>query len=353
MKEIFGRRLKEARKMSGLSLRELSNKIDNYVKFQMIDKYEKGNAMPGSDVLIKLADALDVSIDYFFKEYNYKIEFVEYRKSSRFNSNKLKDSLSEVIISEYERYYEIEQILNISEKFVYPFEKPLIKNFEDIEKYADKLRSVWELGADAIPSLIEIIENNNIKVFEIDCKFNKNTFDGLSGFINNNPIIAINSTIDTVRKRFTLLHELGHILFDFDPLISDKEIERLCHAFAGALLFPQKAVLKYFPFKRKKVSITELIEIKEVFGISVQALIKRLELLNVINSLQSTSLFIYLSRNKLKDEKKLGFYPTIEKCYKLKRYVLSAVTEEIISLSKGAELLKLDLISFREQLGLI
>ena len=61
---MIGQRLKISRSASGLSLRGLESKIGNRVTAQAIGKYERNESMPGSGVLIALADALDVSVDY-------------------------------------------------------------------------------------------------------------------------------------------------------------------------------------------------------------------------------------------------------------------------------------------------
>ena len=70
-KEIFGRRLKLARQKEKLSLEELSNKTGGAVSKQTISKYEAGKAMAGSDILEKLANALKVSMEYFFRPFSF------------------------------------------------------------------------------------------------------------------------------------------------------------------------------------------------------------------------------------------------------------------------------------------
>jgi len=55
---MFGARLKIARARAGLSLRDLQEHLDNLVSAQAIGKYERGEMMPSSRVLIALADVL-------------------------------------------------------------------------------------------------------------------------------------------------------------------------------------------------------------------------------------------------------------------------------------------------------
>ena len=61
-KEIFGRRLKAARVLKGLEVNDLVKELKiNKSNFSF---YERGINYPTVDTLIKLADLLDVSIDY-------------------------------------------------------------------------------------------------------------------------------------------------------------------------------------------------------------------------------------------------------------------------------------------------
>ena len=77
---MIGQRLKVARTAAGLSLRELQEKIGNLVTAQMIGRYERDEAMPGSAILIALAEALDVSENYLVDQSELRLEAVEFRK---------------------------------------------------------------------------------------------------------------------------------------------------------------------------------------------------------------------------------------------------------------------------------
>ncbi|MDF8373622.1 helix-turn-helix domain-containing protein [Weissella paramesenteroides] len=55
-------RLKELREAKGLSQRQLANELG--MVHQTYSNYERGEREPRIDVLIKLADYFDVSVDY-------------------------------------------------------------------------------------------------------------------------------------------------------------------------------------------------------------------------------------------------------------------------------------------------
>ena len=79
---MFGDRLKLARKKSGYSLRGLSEALDGLVTAQALGKYERGEMMPNSGVLIRLTKILGVSLEYLLSEEVEELEAVEFRKLS-------------------------------------------------------------------------------------------------------------------------------------------------------------------------------------------------------------------------------------------------------------------------------
>ncbi|MCY4231081.1 MAG: helix-turn-helix transcriptional regulator, partial [Alphaproteobacteria bacterium] len=75
-----GQRIRVSRRACGLSLRDLEARIDNRVTAQAISKYERDESMPSSGVLIALADALEVPIDYLASDSEIRLEAVDFRK---------------------------------------------------------------------------------------------------------------------------------------------------------------------------------------------------------------------------------------------------------------------------------
>ena len=115
-KEVFAKRLKQARQRAGLSMEGLSAKTGKEVTKQTISKYEAGKAMAGSQILIKLSKALGVPVDYFFRPYTFDVSEVEisFRKKASIG---VKDQtiLKLKIQDEVERFIDIENILGIND----------------------------------------------------------------------------------------------------------------------------------------------------------------------------------------------------------------------------------------------
>lgn len=62
LRKAFGSRVKEMRKNRHWTQKELANRVD--VRFQLLNKYEGGQHIPPADTLIRLAKALDTTVDY-------------------------------------------------------------------------------------------------------------------------------------------------------------------------------------------------------------------------------------------------------------------------------------------------
>jgi Zn-dependent peptidase ImmA (M78 family) len=341
---VFAERLKSARKMKGWSLQELADNITIAISKQALSKYEQNLMKPTGEVLIALAKALDVKPDYFLKETAIELAPVEFRKKAKL-SQKQEDSIKEKVKDFLERYLEVEQLLNIKTKFSNPIKKITISEVEDVEAAALKLLKGWNLGFDPIPNVIEMLEDNGIRVIEIDAP---DEFDGLSTFVGNIPVVVISRNYTVERKRFTALHELGHIVLDIEEG-ADKE--RICNAFAGALLLPDDCLEKLIGEKRSNIAPGELVSIKEQFGISVQAIMMRAQLKGIIDKNSAGRFWKSMAGNK--KEEGLGSYAGREKSYRFEHLVFRLAAEDVVSMSKAANLAGIKLATFKEQLDAI
>ena len=78
---MIGNRLKRAREALGLSLRDLEGAIHGQVSAQAIGKYERGEMMPGSTVLLALSKALHITPEFLLSEREVELAGVDFRKA--------------------------------------------------------------------------------------------------------------------------------------------------------------------------------------------------------------------------------------------------------------------------------
>lgn len=346
----FAEKLKSARKMKGFSMQDLVDRMENKISKQSISKYETGEMKPDSEILSLICKALDVNPDYFTRPSMELLE-IEYRKKVDL-SNKELESIKEQAIYHFQRYMELEEILGEEKRFENPINDILIDHEDKIEEAANALREKWNIGSKAaISNVIELLEEKGIKVFELD---SSESFDGCKATISGFPVIVLNAKVNKSidRKRFSALHELGHIVLRFAPHFTEKEVEKLCHAFAGAFLMPEKLFRKEFGENRQNVLIKELVLLKEIYGISIQAIMARARRLKLISETYYKTFSIFFSKMGHRTNEP-GKFSGIEKSNRFEQLLVRAVGEEIISYSKAAALMGVDLTTFRDYLASI
>lgn len=341
---MFSIRLHRARKAAGLSLRDLGELVG--VSHAAIKKYEDGVAMPSSDILIRLSRALKVRTEYFFRPEPVALEGIEYRKRSSLPKKRL-DAITHEVIDQIERRIELENLFPQSP--VKPFTTveglaASITSMDQIENVVELVREAWELGFDPIPDLIDVLETYGIRVFMIDADAD-NKFDGLAARVSGMPIVVVGRHWPGDRQRFTLAHELGHLMLE-GRLGSDLDEEMACNRFAGAFLFPRASVLQEMGAHRNAIELKELGLLKEEFGLSMAGILYRARDLGIISPAyrdEQAKLFRFKGWH-LKEPGR--DYPA-EKAHIFEQLVFHALAEEYIGESKAAELMNMSLAQFR------
>lgn len=350
LKNVFGARLKNARVINGMSMDDLCAKMNNLVSKQTISKYESGKMLPNSTNLIALANALNVRPDYLLRPFTVSLDKIEFRKKSKM-SVKEEKAIKEKIRDKIERYIEVEEILGISSDFINPILQNAVIAPSDVYRIAEQLKAAWQLGQDGIPYIIEMLEDHCVKVIEMDAP---DTFDGLSGIIGEHkPIIVLNKNFPVERKRFTAMHELGHLLLDFDDTLPQKDVERFCNLFANEMLISQDVFKKLLGASRHDISLNELRAIQSNYGISVEAQMFKAKQLGIISESRYKYFCITKNKNQAFREQveKSTFHE--EKSNRFSSLVYRALASELISFSKASELLNESIYVVRERLELV
>lgn len=343
MENLFGKRLKQSRQAAGLSLRALAQKVG--VSPSAIQKYELGKIVPSSDMLIKLSNALEISVEYLFRPQNITLGEFKFRKKASLRVKAFK-AIEYNIRDQLERRLELENCYPTAP--IKPLKSnriPLfqIKSLDDIEDVAIKIREQWKLGLAPIHDLTYVMENHGIRVIGIETE--EKDFDGLFVFVNNEPIIVINKNWPGDRQRFNLAHELGHfILHNILPV--DINEEKACNRYAGAFIFPKPSLIQEFGKSRSVVEWKEILLAKHEYGLSMAAVCYRLKDVGIINEVYFQSLCKELSyRGWRKKEPDPQIPP--EEAHVFQQMLFHALGEEYISESKAAELLKISLDQLR------
>lgn len=346
-KAVFAERFKSARLMNGFSLQDLADALGGKLSRQALHRYEKGEVIPDAEKINMLSKALRVSPDYFFRTTKVELSDIEYRKLSKMPQKEV--SIINETTKEYlSRYLELEEIIGLSNEFENPLaDFGVVVNYEQVNKAADILREKWSLGTGPIFNIVELLEDKNIKVIKLNVP---EDFDGLQTYVNGNiPVVAYNERKANKpdRVRFTLLHELAHLLLKFGD-ITERQKETLCHQFSGAMLLPEKAIKAELGEHRNKLSTLELGNIKKQYGISMQAIVMRAKACGIINDHYTKQFFFLIKQMNWKVDEPID-YQGIEESNRFEQLLFRALIEDQISMSKAASLLNKSLAEFKKE----
>lgn len=344
---ILAQRLKHARLMRGLSLQDLSDRLHNKVSRQALHKYEKGEVVPDNVMIQELANVLDLKPDYFYRDHTIEIDDISFRKLFKLRK-KEQNRIVETARDFLERYLELEQIIGKQPHVENPLQEFEITSKKSVEQAAQQLRNTWELGIDPLYNILELLEDQGIKIIEVE---GEQSFDGLSTWINNSiPVMVLNKhrKAHLDRYRFNALHELGHLFLAIDNF-DDRAQEKLCHYFAGAMLLDMRVIEKELGLKRRQISLKELAALKQQYGISMQAIVYRLKELKIMSEASCQNFFRFLNQHNLKqDESSLAEYKGEEEALRFDQLLGQALAEEYITISKAAALKNQRVTEFRK-----
>lgn len=345
---MFAERLVRARKAAGLSMNALAEEIS--LSANAIKKYEHGDNMPSSTNLLKLAKALNVRTEYFFRPIKVEIKGVEYRKRAS-TPQKLIDQVNGDVMDQAERWTELLNFYPDSVKPVPQFSLPAnlpeqVGSYEQIETIADLMRTEWSLGLNPIPDMIDTFESRGVMIITTSVEVEKK-FDGLAGTIGSTPLVVISTHQPGDRQRFTLAHELGHLVLH-GRLAEELNEEKACNHFAGAFLFPKQAVLQHLGEHRRALEAQELYMLKQEFGISMMSILVRAGQCGIINEGLQKRYYMQFNKQKWRTQEPGQPYPN-EETYLFKQLIYRALGEDYIGESKAAELLGVSLSSFHKE----
>lgn len=296
---MLGRNIKKYRLLSGFSMREMAEQLG--VSHQTIKKYEDDTMIPNSERLIEIAKLLKVKISELVNAYTVpNLKYSNFRKNSSL-SKKKEEGLQMLIADEIAKYIEI---LNFADE-IYTFDSKKwnfdVENISSLENIAIKVRKLLGVSDEcALDNLTDKLEDNNFLILEIDFE---EKFDGFCEYVDNLAFIILSSK-GYERNRFTLAHELGHLILNFTEKLDEKEIEKYCDLFASCLLMPEKAMKRELEVGQRKllsnVSLNEVLLLAKEYQVSLSAVIMRLHSLGIIDDNKKRNLFILLSKYGLR-----------------------------------------------------
>ena len=158
-----------------------------------------------------------------------------------------------------------------------------LKTDNQLNTEAIQLREKWGLNPKGSIDITSVVLSKLPNLTLLYIPFSKNT-SGMCINDGNIKIIGINSTMTKGRQRFTLAHELYHLLIEKNtgkPIICNNPLrddsEREADKFASYVLMTEESLIQYCDMNSiDEWNLSNIISVEQYFQISHRALLTRL-----------------------------------------------------------------------------
>lgn len=279
-----------SRERIGYDIPAIADKLQ--VKEEKWVNWEKGEAKPTTNQLIKIANYLDRTPAFFYLN-NLPEEAKPFSEFRTINNAILETGSPKLISAIREAKRNRDTLIDLYEnQNKRPVQIPAIDPAADIQAQAQQIREwlgismdiqkSWRSSSEALTLWKNYIEEKDIYVVQFpfveveECR-------GFAIAEEQFPIIGINSKDSYNARIFTLIHELAHVLFRDSVLINDsldgyfnsgRRLEQTCNRLAAEILVPKDELL--LEFDTNKNSFREVKRLSRKFGVSGYVLLIRL-----------------------------------------------------------------------------
>lgn len=301
-KSIDGNRLTFLRELNGMTVKEVAEELN--VTSSYVSQMEHNKKNIDFNSIIKLSKVFGVSKKFILNEDPLPklSKTMFYRKKSVVTKKKQVQASRKACLFSYLEeqvslsfglnYFTLPEYANFEEKFK-------MLNFRFIDSVANKVRKEFSFGNGPISNMTLLVEKMGIRISFVNLE--DQGIDAITVKSEGRFYILINSnTSSSVRIRFNIAHELGHILLhskyseiDVNNSSNHKRIEAEANHFASALLMPEDGIAA----DMYSTNMEHLKQLKKHWLVSIQALIYRGNELDLITDKQALFLRQTISRN--------------------------------------------------------
>lgn len=340
---------------------------------------EAGAAAPRVDTLMRIADALDVRIEALLAP-------VRELRTVRFRANKKMNTRGELlgdVAAWLDDYNDLEEILGCRDACAFAEVAEslgtAVRGIERAKLAAKRARERAGLSdKEIIRDICGLLEDKGVKVFTPQLA--SEGFFGLSvGPADGGPAIVVNTwdRLSVERWIFTAAHELGHLIlhassYDVTETAEDKVEEKEADTFASYFLMPETLFEKEYKEARGLSLVRAVMKLKRIFRVSCTSVVYRIaskaadprlvwtQFQNEYRGLMGRELDKTKEPDGLDADEFRGIKPFAKGADeperlgamdfvqdRLNRLVRLALEKEEISMSRAAELLRLNLNDMR------
>jgi Zn-dependent peptidase ImmA (M78 family)/DNA-binding XRE family transcriptional regulator len=275
-----GQMLTLARARAGLTQAELARRSG--VNQPRLSRLEHELAPATDEEAEALSVALDVPPSFFQRDESHRFFAVPplFRLRRKVSQRRL-DQLNAELVSRAMHLRIYTESVHIAPSLDAP---PQMRDEASPEEAAQLLRHLWLLRPGPIPNLTRLIEAAGI--FVVEMRVPERDFDGFSFRAPGHPtIIFVREGQPTDRRRFTLAHEIGHLMLH---RVAGEKVEEQANAFAAELLMPATEARARL---HAGVRLATLRTLKPAWGVSLAFLINRAAQEGFLSAVQKSRMF--------------------------------------------------------------
>lgn len=274
-----------ARESRGLSQTDLHRKTG--IPQAAISKYESGVSAVPEDRLETIAESLGYPTRFFFRPdrvHGYGSSCFYHRKQQSLPVRKLREIQAQMNV----RRLAVTPLLQgIQIETEIRFDRLDIDEYDSPTQIARLVRRNWRLPLGPVQNLVGSIESAGGIV--VRGSFGTRKLDAISQWLpGERPLFFVNVEAPGDRLRWTLAHEIGHIVMH---TLHSEDQEREADEFAAELLLPEREIKPDL----RALTMAKLGPLKQYWKVSMAALIKRAHDLNQITERQYRRFFTKLN----------------------------------------------------------
>lgn len=327
-----------ARESRELTQQDLAEKLN--LPQSTLSKIENGNQRVDEGFVKKVSSLLDYPISFFSEQMEIYPPNLHYRKKADVPSKTL--AYAEAVMNIYK--HNIQKLLV---SITLPFTKlPYLDRVTSItpQDAARYLRQFWEIPKGVIDNVTKILEDKGILIVPID--FGTEKIDGRSMITSTGKfIIFINKKLSGDRLRYSLCHELAHIILHINSLnVFEVDIEKEAMIFASEFLMPEKEIKPQL--SGSKLTLQKLADLKRYWKTSMQAILYWATTLKSVTENQAR--YLWSQFNSLRIKMKEPVEIPVEKPSLLKEIINGFIQRLGYTKEELLELLRLNPKDFNE-----
>ena len=272
-------RLRVARQAAMLRKKELAERVG--VSAAAVSQYESGTTSPTAKTVAALSLALGVPAEYFIADrpLGEAPTTAAHFRSLRATTQQERDRAFAHALQTWELARTLEQFVRFP-AFDLPVELAIHPDdpLGAAEAAARVTREALDLGTGPIANVVRLLESKGIVCTRLPAQ-TRRVFAFSCNFPNRPVVVLAAERSHRAAGRFDAAHELAHLLLHHDEEPGGHAVERQAHAFASEFLAPASEIADELP---RSVNWRALLDLKNIWGISIQALLFRARSIGVM-----------------------------------------------------------------------